>query len=346
MRAETIDDYASAMTFGLEFPPIVVFYDGRDYWTADGFHRLAAAQRTKARTITAEVIKGTKRDALLYAVGANAQHGLPRTNADKRHAVDLLLADAQWRKWSDREISRRCAVDHRFVANVRSSLGTVPSEPARTYTTKHGTVATMDTGRIGKTPEPNSNGNLLDEPPPSKHAVHFSSETPEHYTPQAFLRVVEEVFGCIPDLDPCSNSQGEPNVAAVSHYTEQEDGLAQPWFGCVFMNPPYGRELPAWVDKLRAEWRRGKVRELIALLPARTDTAWFNALTVDTDDVVICLLSGRLTFIGNEDPAPFPSMAVYFGPQHDLFAKLFLPLGSLWQRPSRPLEWFVNHGES
>jgi hypothetical protein len=104
--------------------------------------------------------------------------------------------------------------------------------------------------------------------------------------------------------------------------------------------------LPAWVDKLRAEWRRGKVRELIALLPARTDTAWFNALTVDTDDVVICLLSGRLTFIGNEDPAPFPSMAVYFGPQHDLFAKLFLPLGSLWQRPSRPLEWFVNHGES
>src|SRR5204863_6394655 len=119
LDAGTVDDYATALAFGETFPPIVVFFDGADHWTADGFHRLAAARRAHVETLDAEVIVGTKRDALLYAVGANASHGLRRTNADKRRAVGLLLADAEWRAWSDREIARRCAVDHRFVADVR-----------------------------------------------------------------------------------------------------------------------------------------------------------------------------------------------------------------------------------
>jgi hypothetical protein len=173
--------------------------------------------------------------------------------------------------------------------------------------------------------------------------VHFSSDTPEHYTPQDFLESVREVFGDIPDLDPCSNSHETPNVKARRHYTVEDDGLKQPWGGRVFMNPPYGREVPAWIEKVRREWESGQVTELIALLPSRTDTEWFNALTVDTDDAVICFLSGRLTFIGNNDPAPFPSMAVYLGPKHDIFAAVFDELGSLWMRPSRPREWFVSH---
>jgi hypothetical protein len=93
----------------------------------------------------------TRRDAVLFSFGANSAHGLQRTNDDKRRAVTTLLTDADWAKWADREIARRCGVDHRFVASVKTSLGTVPSEP-RTYTTKHGTVSTMNTGNIGKAP--------------------------------------------------------------------------------------------------------------------------------------------------------------------------------------------------
>jgi hypothetical protein len=51
-----------------------------------------------------------QRDALLYSISSNAEHGLPRSNADKRKAVRLLLADAEWGKWSDRESARRCQV--------------------------------------------------------------------------------------------------------------------------------------------------------------------------------------------------------------------------------------------
>ena len=99
---------------------------------------------------------GTLRDAVLFSVGANAAHGLRRTNADKRRAVETLLADAEWSAWSDREIARRCCVHHDMVAVARKSLADSASEkPAeRTYTTKHGTPATMNTANIGKVQEP------------------------------------------------------------------------------------------------------------------------------------------------------------------------------------------------
>jgi hypothetical protein len=50
---------------------------------------------------------GTQRDAVLFGIGANSVHGLPRTKAGKR-AVALVLADPEWSQWSDREIGRRC----------------------------------------------------------------------------------------------------------------------------------------------------------------------------------------------------------------------------------------------
>lgn len=62
---------------------------------------------------------GTRRDAILYAVGANATHGLPRSNADKRRAVETMLRDEEWVVWSDREIARRTQTSAPFVAKVR-----------------------------------------------------------------------------------------------------------------------------------------------------------------------------------------------------------------------------------
>jgi len=175
-------------------------------------------------------------------------------------------------------------------------------------------------------------------------AVHFSSATGEHYTPPEFLAHVQAVFGDVPDLDPCSNDKQRPNVPARAHYTAADDGLQQPWFGRVFLNPPYGDGIDRWIAKLRAEWRRGDVSELIALLPARTDTQWFDTLTSDVDDFAVCFLQGRLTFVGQRDPAPFPSMAVYFGPHLLTFMEVFRPRGSLWARP--PLDYFVNQDDA
>lgn len=93
----------------------------------------------------------TPASASALSVGTNAAHGLPRTNADKRHAVLLLLKDEEWGQWSSHEIARRCAVSHTFVDNARRSLATVASdEPTKTYTNRHGQTATMNTENIGR----------------------------------------------------------------------------------------------------------------------------------------------------------------------------------------------------
>jgi hypothetical protein len=152
-----VSEYAADMEEGATFPPVVVFYDGSDYWLADGFHRVEAAKSLGLVEIAADIRQGTRRDAVLYSVGANTSHGLRRTNEDKRRAVLTLLNDEEWRGWSDNRIAQLCGVSQPFVSSMRSSLITVISDP-RTYTDRWGNVSTMNTANIGQRPTPMPSG--------------------------------------------------------------------------------------------------------------------------------------------------------------------------------------------
>lgn len=118
----TVERYADAMAAGTQLPPVVLYHDGEWYWLADGWHRREAARLLQRASIDAEVHFGTKRDAMLYAAGANATHGLPRSNEDKRRAVIMLLTDDEWRQWSDHEIARRTLTSQPFVSKLRREL--------------------------------------------------------------------------------------------------------------------------------------------------------------------------------------------------------------------------------
>jgi Holliday junction resolvasome RuvABC endonuclease subunit len=144
----TIEEYANFMQQGCSFPPIIVFFDGDSYWLSDGFYRLAAAIRSGFKEIEVELKLGSQRDALFYAVGANTTHGLKRSPRDKRYAIELLLQDDEWGKWSDRAIAKATNTSHPLVAKIRARVtGNISSE--RVYLTKHGTPATMNVSRIG-----------------------------------------------------------------------------------------------------------------------------------------------------------------------------------------------------
>ena len=124
MDAATVTEYEQAIKdfVGWPFPPVIVYHDGAKYWLADGFHRLNAAVRAGLDAIPAEVRAGTRRDAILHAAGANAAHGLRRTNDDKRRAVETLLRDSEWSQWSDRAIAEACGVSPVFVGKLRKEL--------------------------------------------------------------------------------------------------------------------------------------------------------------------------------------------------------------------------------
>jgi hypothetical protein len=155
---DVVEEYAAAMLEGAIFPPVTVFYDGTDYWLADGFHRVAASEAAGRSSVGCDIRQGTRRDAVLYSVGANAAHGMRRTNDDKRRAVRVLLDDAEWSQWSDREIARRCGVDNKTVANLRPAPKRPDTEEFPQYETrtfvhpKTGQPTQMRTGNIGSNP--------------------------------------------------------------------------------------------------------------------------------------------------------------------------------------------------
>jgi hypothetical protein len=124
-RVKISTDTVSAYVDDLDkLPPADLFFDGADYWLADGFHRYHAASKAGRTSIDANVHTGDRRDAVLFSVGANATHGLRRTNADKRKAVMTLLGDDEWSRWSDRKIADKCGVSHTFVSATREELKT------------------------------------------------------------------------------------------------------------------------------------------------------------------------------------------------------------------------------
>lgn len=159
--------------------------------------------------------------------------------------------------------------------------------------------------------------------PVAPMAVHFSSASPEWYTPDLIISRVLKVFGTI-DLDPCSNAKGQAaNVPAREHYTVADNGLLQPWWGKVYMNPPYGDEVSGWVVRLLDQYKNGTIDAAIALLPARVDTRWFEPLW----DFPCCFVRGRLKFSSHENSAPFPSVVIYMGLDSAAFGAAFQDIG-------------------
>ncbi len=144
----TVAEYAKEIKEGHRFPPIVVFYDDTSYWLADGFHRLEAYRIAGFKDVEVELKLGTLREAILYAVGANAEHGLRRTIQDKHHAVRMFLFDEEWSKWSDRMIAKHTVTSHPFVAKVRVSIGCGNVSTPCTKVTKNGSSSTLETNNL------------------------------------------------------------------------------------------------------------------------------------------------------------------------------------------------------
>lgn len=211
----TVEEYKEALLSGAEFPPIVVFFDKLYYYLADGWHRYEAYAAARIDGIPATVYEGSRRDAQLYALGANASHGLRRTNEDKRRAVELMLEDDEWRQWSAREIARVCRVSHDLVARVRASLSSNDSHGSVVYKTKHGAQAVMKTANIGR--NQGSSGGI----------------------PHSDSKAAESVSA------PASHGAAEPELESAAELAARTDAVAR--------KPVHTAEPDGLIDELREQ---------------------------------------------------------------------------------------------
>ena len=152
INQDAVAEYADAMMDGEKFPPVTAFYDGKEYYLADGYHRYFAAKKAGLEDIDCDVKNGTLRDAVLFSVGVNSAHGLRRSNEDKRKAVMTILDDVEWAEWSDITIAKKCQVTGAFVGRVRKTLNL--ESTARKYVNQHGKVVAIDTTNRGRPTEP------------------------------------------------------------------------------------------------------------------------------------------------------------------------------------------------
>lgn len=134
--------------------------------------------------------------------------------------------------------------------------------------------------------------------------VFFSSASDMWETPQELFDSLDSVFHF--DLDVCAVPE---NAKCENFFSPDQDGLAMPWYGTCWCNPPYGRLVGRWVKKAFDSYLEGC--SVVMLLPSRTDTRWFHDYIYGIADIYF--LRGRLKFGGSKSPAPFPSMVVVFG---------------------------------
>ncbi|MBP1929149.1 hypothetical protein J2741_001696 [Methanolinea mesophila] len=154
----------------------------------------------------------------------------------------------------------------------------------------------------------------------------------DHLTPRYILDAAIACMGGI-DLDPCSNSRTCPNVPAARQFTREDDGLAQPWDGRVFLNPPFGREVERWFAKLAGEYCTGRTTAAIVLWKSATETKAWQVLTGVACQV--CFPSRRIDLdgAGNLSGSTFSPAIFYLGIERARFMLAFEGLGPVWEVP-------------
>ena len=169
--------------------------------------------------------------------------------------------------------------------------------------------------------------------------------TNEWYTPAKYVEAARQVMGGI-DLDPASSSAANLTVKAARYYTKEQNGLVFPWYGRVWLNPPYSalkqetgrtgsREGYAkpFIRKLLHEHKRGSVTEAILLVVSDTDAQWFQWLW----EYPICFADHKIRFNRPGKPSEgqfFGSAFVYFGENEQRFIDVFGKIGTIVRRVS------------
>lgn len=155
--------------------------------------------------------------------------------------------------------------------------------------------------------------------------VHFSSNRQDWATPPTFLEFLKEKWGWVPSLDVAASAE---NTKALFYFNEEDDGLSRVWRGNVWMNPPFGREIPKWIDKCISENAKGNTDSIVALVPARTETQWAHRAFRSCSAVFF--IKGRLDFriekFTKAKAAPFPSMLLIWGESENEGLNLPFPL--------------------
>jgi len=166
---------------------------------------------------------------------------------------------------------------------------------------------------------------------------HFGpGKTSEHYTPRRYVDAARNLMGKI-DLDPASCAKANEVVGAAAYFTRATNGLIRPWFGNVWLNPPYSDypgQAAEWAAKLHEEYVVRRVSQAIMLV--NMNVVYQPAFQrIAKLEIAICLVDHRIQYIdeaGNVQERPTQSQIIYYlGNYRSKFRESFKEFGAiLW----------------
>jgi len=119
------------------------------------------------------------------------------------------------------------------------------------------------------------------------------------------------------DLDPAAGC--EPTPIADNRYTPEDDGLTSPWYGNVWLNPPFSEKTP-WFKRLVNQYQNGDVDRAVALSTVDPSAQWFHDWFSRAD--VICYHKERDLYLGHGDSPSFSTMIGVWNPTDELISTL------------------------
>lgn len=159
------------------------------------------------------------------------------------------------------------------------------------------------------------------------HVSHNSGNN-EWYTPPEIIERARNVLDYF-DLDPASNPVAQATVKATRYYSAENSGLDKPWFGRIWLNPPYSAALiKQFAAKMVDEVFQGHVEEAVILTNNASETAWFHDFASVSS--MICFPRGRIKFWHPDKPpaTPLQGQAIFYvGWFEGLFRQRFEDLG-------------------
>lgn len=151
----------------------------------------------------------------------------------------------------------------------------------------------------------------------------------EWYSPVNVIEAARSAMGGI-DLDPASCEAANRLVKADVFYTIRDDGMKQPWCGRIWLNPPYGRFAPKFVERFGKLYADGEIEQGCLLLAVHhMTTKWFGALS--PFDPIACLPDRRLHFSGSTERPTHGSVILGIGVDRKAFVNEFANLGHVWR---------------
>lgn len=237
---DVIERYAAERKAGAKFPDVVVFGPDENgvYVLADGFHTVAAYEKVGETKIGCTVYAGGLRDAILHSVGANAAHGLPRTEADRTKAVMTLLSDKEWSKKPQEWIAKMARVRKQLVGDVKKDMAdqvlrargeTPPPRPERKEPERKERTPAADKPSKSLEPVVVGDSDRYRQPIPDKVKPAASYAGPAH-------ALAKEIRDLLPRLASLHKSPGGVKMAHISVEADLKraaEGIERSVFECV-----------------------------------------------------------------------------------------------------------------